>query len=266
MGLFKRSKDLERQGLRGTAVVQSRRWDSTAGDDELIDTLLIRSASHKIDLEVHVDGRAPYRVQGTFKVPRKFWKIARGVELPVLVDPERAERIMIDWDGFEAAGGKQIVEDLGDQYRRDAVRDVLSQDPVQRESARTTVETWLGEVRAGRMSREDFGGYVDENVDSGLLTAEEGAAAKERAATPDPRPTPETHPPIEGVDYETWIRATVGIVRKKIPPSEYDAYYQSHGFPAGRADAVNAGWYERVQSDDVLQGWFTRDYAELDPS
>jgi hypothetical protein len=261
MGLFNRDKDLERGGLRATAVVQSRRWASTTDEH-----LLQRSAPHVINLEVHVDGREPYRVERKFDVPKKFWKIARGVELPLLVDPERPERVIIDWDAFEAAGGRQIVKDLGDQYRRDATQNANLQNAVLRENTKTAVEGFLVAVKSGGMSRQEFEGYVDEYVSKGELTAEDGEAFKQRAGEPNPRPTTETHPPVEGVDYETWIRATVGIVRKKIPPSEHAAYYESCGFPAGRGEAISAAWYERVKTDAVLSGWYVQDSANLDLS
>jgi hypothetical protein len=184
MGLFSRKKDLEPDGLRGTAVVQSRKYAGGGGVD-YERNLNARSAPHTIDLEVHVDGVEPYRVEDTFKVPRALWNIARGVEVPVRVDPLRLERIMIDWDMFEAAGGVEIVDAVGDQYRRDAVREIVSNDPVQRAAAVATVEEYLGEVKAGRMARDDFVGYVDEYLAEGLLSAEERSTAIDRAGEPN---------------------------------------------------------------------------------
>ena len=179
MGLFDRrsDKDLERNGLPGTAVVKSRRSLSGADEDPL-DNLLVRSARHRIALEVHVDGREAYQVEDTYKVPRKYWKIATGVELPVRVDSQQPERVWIDWDAFTAAGGQKIVDDLGDQYRRDAVRDAVGQNPVNRDASAGLVESWTRAVKAGAMKREDFDRYIDERVSFGFLTPEEAEAAK----------------------------------------------------------------------------------------
>ena len=255
MRLFKRGDGGERGGLHGTAVVQSRQWASTS------DSVLRLSAPHLIDLEVRVDGRAPYRVQSVFQVPRPYWSIARGVQLPVTIDPHSPERVTIDWDAFEAAGGKEIVAALGDQYKRDAVRDVVSQDPAQRASAIATTEEWLRAVKEGLMSAGDFAGYVRDYVEGGYLTQAEADALMERAAAPADRPTPAAYPPVEGVDYEMWIAATVGIIRNKVSGSQVSAYYDTCGFPAGRGEQISAVWYQRVQSDDFLRGWFMKDTA-----
>ncbi len=50
-----------------------------------------------IDLEVYVDGRAPYRVANQYIVPASA-PIGQGVRLPVRVDPSEPAKIAIDWD------------------------------------------------------------------------------------------------------------------------------------------------------------------------
>ena len=186
MGFLDRfsKKDLLTEGIPGTAVVQSRR----RADSSEADTVLTRSARRDIDLEVTIEGRDPYPVRDTFKVPKPYWAIAKGVSLPVRVDPEKPDRILIDWDAFEAAGGNQTVEQLGDQYRRDATAEFqakrMSEDPAARQAELNTVNGWLGAVKAGVMTVPDFNGYVDEKVAGGFLTAEEGDAAKAQAAGP----------------------------------------------------------------------------------
>jgi hypothetical protein len=183
------------------------------------------------------------------------------VQLPVIVDPVVPEKITIDWKAFEAAGGRQILEQIGDQYKRDAVRDVVSQDPAQRSAAIATGEEWLSAVKGGYMSLGDFGGYIREYVEGGHLTRAEADSLLQRAASPADRPTHEAYPPIEGVDYEMWIAATVGIVRDKVPASQVSAYYDTCGFPVGRGEAISAEWYQRLQSDDFLRGWYMKDTA-----
>lgn len=50
-----------------------------------------------IDLEVHVPGRAAYRVANQYMVPASA-TLGPGVSLPVKVDPEDKAKIAIDWD------------------------------------------------------------------------------------------------------------------------------------------------------------------------
>jgi hypothetical protein len=50
-----------------------------------------------IDLEVHVSGRAPYRVNKQYMVPATA-QLGQGVRLPIKVDPSDQAGIAIDWD------------------------------------------------------------------------------------------------------------------------------------------------------------------------
>jgi hypothetical protein len=50
-----------------------------------------------IDLEVHVSGRQPYRVNNMYMVPATA-SLGQGVTLPIKVDPRDASKIAIDWD------------------------------------------------------------------------------------------------------------------------------------------------------------------------
>jgi len=80
-----------------------------------------------------------------------------------------------------------------------------------------------------------------------------------------PRPTPETHPPIEGVDYDTWVRATIRQVRAGVGADGQAAFLEAQGFPAGRADAITDGWWARAHTDDAVRDWFGHDSRTLDP-
>ncbi|MBA2546814.1 MAG: SHOCT domain-containing protein [Solirubrobacterales bacterium] len=50
-----------------------------------------------IDLEVHVSGRAPYRVANQYIVPAAA-QIGPGVTLPIRVDASDQSKIAIDWN------------------------------------------------------------------------------------------------------------------------------------------------------------------------
>ncbi len=49
-----------------------------------------------LDLEVHISGRAPYRVANQYMVPASA-QLGQGVRLPVRVDPADQAKIAIDW-------------------------------------------------------------------------------------------------------------------------------------------------------------------------
>jgi hypothetical protein len=51
----------------------------------------------QIDLEVHVSGREPYRVNKQYLVPATA-QLGQGVTLPIKVDPNDQAGIAIDWD------------------------------------------------------------------------------------------------------------------------------------------------------------------------
>src|SRR5262249_27408765 len=55
-----------------------------------------------IDLEVHVPGRAAYRVDNQYIVPATA-TLGQGVALPINVDRDDPEKIAIDWDSAQKA-------------------------------------------------------------------------------------------------------------------------------------------------------------------
>jgi len=175
-------KDLSTEGIPGTAVVQGRK----RRDNPDAETIVTRAAKHDIDLVITIEGRDPYAARGTFKVPKAYWNLAKGVSLPVLVDPEDPYRVTIDWDAFDAAGGRETVAQLGDQFRRDATAEFqakrMLENPELQEQERNTVKGWLDAVKGGFMTVADFNGYVDEKVAGGFLPPDEGDAAKAEAA------------------------------------------------------------------------------------
>ena len=183
MGFLDRftKEDTLKDGLAGTAVLRSKpKWGQNNSD---VDPRSFRSWELELDLEVRVEGRTPYTVVQKFKVPKRWYDISTGLEVPVRVDPDTPDRMLIDWDAFAAAGGKQLVEERGAQNQRAANFKVVSENPKLREAAQKTFVEYLGEVEARRMTVQDFNGYVDEHVTQGMLTPEEGDAFKAQAAS-----------------------------------------------------------------------------------
>jgi hypothetical protein len=184
MGLLDRftKKDSLKEGLPGTAVLRSKpKWVGDM-DDQDPHSLTTFSWPMELDLEVRVEGREPYTLSQEFKVPKRWYDISTGLEIPVRVDPQQPDRILIDWDAFRAAGGEQLVEERSASNQREANYKAVSGNTAAREAMQNTVKEWLGAVRAGAMSVPDFNGYIDEHVTQGYLTAEEGDAAKAQAA------------------------------------------------------------------------------------
>ncbi|MGI8797079.1 MAG: hypothetical protein ACR2IR_10960 [Acidimicrobiia bacterium] len=183
MGFLDRftKKDSLKEGLPGTAVLRSKpKW--RVADDQNPHSLTTFSWPLGLDLEVRVEGREPYTASQEFKVPKRWYEISTGVEVPVRVDPGTPDRILIDWDAFAAAGGEQLVKERGAHNQREANYKAVSGNTAARQAMQNTVKEWLGAVKAGGMSVQDFNGYIDEHVDQGYLTAEEGQAAKAQAA------------------------------------------------------------------------------------
>ena len=66
-----------------------------------------------IDLEVHIGGRSPYRVNNTYMVPAGA-TIGQGVTLPIRVDPNDPAKIAIDWDAAQSAPARGEVRPVGE--------------------------------------------------------------------------------------------------------------------------------------------------------
>jgi putative oligomerization/nucleic acid binding protein len=65
-----------------------------------------------IDMEVHVGGRRPYRVNNMYMVPAGA-TIGQGVTLPIKVDREDPSKIAIDWDSAQPAPARGEVRPVG---------------------------------------------------------------------------------------------------------------------------------------------------------
>src|SRR5262249_30208731 len=65
-----------------------------------------------IDMEVHVSGRQPYRVNNQYLVPAGA-TIGQGVTLPIKVDPNDPAKVAIDWDSAKAAPRRGEVRPVG---------------------------------------------------------------------------------------------------------------------------------------------------------
>jgi hypothetical protein len=74
------------EGIAGTATIVGMGTPARGAQQYNLD----------LDLEVHVSGRAPYRVANQYIVPASA-PLGPGVTLPVKVDPDDQAKIAIDW-------------------------------------------------------------------------------------------------------------------------------------------------------------------------
>jgi hypothetical protein len=65
-----------------------------------------------IDMEVHVSGKAPYRVNNQYMVPAGA-TLGPGVKLPIKVDPEDSAKIAIDWNSAGTGPARGEVRPVG---------------------------------------------------------------------------------------------------------------------------------------------------------
>ncbi|HSR24299.1 MAG TPA: DUF3592 domain-containing protein [Candidatus Eisenbacteria bacterium] len=80
---------LRRVGLSGTArVLRATEAGTSPMGEPVVD----------VELAVEVDGRAPYEVRQRTAVPRgRLDRLRAGRSVPVLVDPEDPERLVVEW-------------------------------------------------------------------------------------------------------------------------------------------------------------------------
>ena len=144
------------------------------------------------------------------------WLVAPGAELPVALDPSKAERATIDW---AAAAVEAAAAGIGA-----AMNDV----PPEGSIAQLIEERRAGETAAG--------------------VAGAGAAPEVDSAVTGSADEPDLSP-IEGVTLETWAAVEVGTGRDRVPPAGYDEYARGYGVPAGAWSRVDAAWRARTTSD-----------------
>jgi hypothetical protein len=89
-------------GIAGTAVIVGMGTPARGAQQFNLD----------LDLEVHVSGRAPYRVANQYIVPASA-PLGQGVTLPVKVDPDDQAKIAIDWDNVATGPARGEVRPVG---------------------------------------------------------------------------------------------------------------------------------------------------------
>ena len=202
MGLLDRGrrKQTLSEGIEGTAKIvdleTKHRFSGSRGESQAEPWLWesmydsVAPTKYRLELEVTVPGRDPYRVRGEFRAPNKAERtgltrtsLSRGLELPVRVDPGDSDRVEIDWDRFAALPDrKKALGDARVSRQNEVIKQKLEGHPKQQaqmwEGNRMAVQAWAGAVKAENMSREEFEETVRLEVDSGRMDPADAEAAR----------------------------------------------------------------------------------------
>lgn len=79
------------------------------------------------------------------------------------------------------------------------------------------------------------------------------------------RPDDDSHPPVEGVGYRTWVVTSALLERDEVHPAHREQFTAHRGVPPGRWDAVDAAWRAWAAQDAHLGAWATYDRERLLP-
>ena len=183
MGLFgrKQKKDLTFEGIPGTAIVRGEEDASFFNSDESFALTDIGIGSYKVRYTLDVtlaDGRPPYTVTAKVKVPAKHGgATARGMKVPVYVDPDDPNRLEINWEQFEATGGDAEYQAEASEAQRTAVHAAMPE-----QNRNMMVTGWVSAAKSGALSAADFDQALKDAVQAGMLTAEEADGVRKSVA------------------------------------------------------------------------------------
>jgi hypothetical protein len=218
-----------RQRVRGTATVVSAHevvpHSSAEGEAMLVQEVaehLAGASTWELELDVQPPAGDAYRTQGTFRMPNRLHKLRK-----VFAGPPRLQ-----------AGVELPV-------------DIDAGDPTAIEIDWKALKASGGTDQLYPRSLGPLGQVKDLLDDLQRLGGDAGPPPS------CPRPTPETHPPILGVDFDTWIATIQALQRAGLSnPDEVHAYCEARGFPVGRTQVVDADWRRVTQTDNAAAEWY----------
>ena len=204
MSLFGKRRNRRRlaaltDGPEGVAVIRAsepvgERHARTGPSSPLdLEPNVIGTHAYWFTLEVRVPGQEPYEVSGRFDVPKKaenisFFDVGNalkpGIELPVRVNSGDGSTVAVDWDRFLASPGrKQSVKAAKEAGQRANVAQQVAKNPKLQAKMwannRLAVQGWIGAVKAGQLSRDDFERTVTGEVESGRMDPADAEAARQ---------------------------------------------------------------------------------------
>ena len=213
----------------GTATVVSARENvahyGNEGESTVIDLVTdhFDSTTWNLELDVQTEGQPSYRVSGMFAMPNRVHKLRRSLLGPPKLTAGVVLPVAI------AAGDPQRIEIL-----------------------------WKELVRSGGVAQ-----LYGEQFSVGSLVSDIRDAFRTKTPEPPPstaptsaRPTAASHPPIGGVDFDTYIAAVTPVARGLVTEADLIAHYEANGFPGGQAPEIAQAWAERGAADPVVYEWY----------
>jgi hypothetical protein len=195
-----------RKGTRASASI-----DRTSVEDALFGMAQML----QLDLTVRPGGLEAYLVEvKKVKAPHYATHLClEGTVLPVWVNPDRLDRVTIDWP-VAAMTDPGIGRPPAEILAQVGTAEILAQ---------------VGNVFSGK------------GPATSVMTA-----ADDRPIAAD---VSSAHAPIDGVTFDMWVAVGAGLARDRIAPGDYDGYAQQHGVRPGAWAGAEAGWQRRMMTD-----------------
>lgn len=171
------------------------------------------------------------------------------IDIPVWADPQTGAILEVDTD--------TLVKELEPQF--ELGKKIWKQEDAPLSSVR-------GLAKAPRALGKFFGSLPKEwsSAIGDMVNDMKGNVPPRPVGIP--RPGEPNHPPVEGVDYRTWVIVKAGLVRDSVHPAHVDAYAEHRGVPKGRWTAVDAAWSQRAEQDPNVQVWSAYDVHRMTPT
>jgi hypothetical protein len=172
-------------------------------------------------------------------------RVPSALDVPVWVDPTTGKIVDVIHEGIEQE--LAAYYDLGVQLWK-ADQSYLS-------GARSVIE-------APKAAKKFFGA-IPAGIQDLVNDIKSIGGDTNPVPTEHRRPNDETHPPIEGVGYQTWITVRSLLVRDDVYPLQVEDFTTFRGVPGGRWAAVDAAWEQRSREDPAVAAWMTYDFGHL---
>lgn len=194
---------------------------------EARDAFMGASKALALDVTVEGDGIDAYDTElAKVKVPFYASHLVEvGTRLPVWVKPGRLDKVTVDWPAAaEAEPG-------------------VGRPP---SAVLAEVRTLFGGAHAATSGTGGSGLGGGMGMGGGGMGMGGGTEV-------GPADTSQ-YPPLEGLDFDTWIEVQAGLAHDRIPPAGYDEYAQQHGVAPGTWASADAAWHKLLRSGDWRLG------------
>lgn len=171
--------------------------------DEVKAGMGVGRTKYDVEMVVHPEVGDPYAVACRVKVSnrlggaRNFFKkveLQPGLDVPVVIDDRKPDRVSIDWDAFAAEGGVDNLVVLCDQRRHGGHNTALAKAalarpplpgtvPMAAARERAVADDMVAHTLAGRVSSDELDRWLTARRAAGLLGEDDVADLRRRATT-----------------------------------------------------------------------------------